>query len=249
MDSNAYTDQFYLSQNIHESVDFDYSSGLYCFTNNDNDYNYTNGNGNGNGDKNHQHHPQSQSFSPPPAPTPSHRPLLEYIPRRLEHYGPPQTLPPPINFTVNGIPGPYLYQLAPESRSPVIVDKPNDAVSYLLGKSCPATVKVDFDFPGFDIPLRERYRFNTHVTYAGKRKPISRQCLAQKIAERILMTMAGARADLRLNNTKNNNAQSQAHLIDPRWRVENVKTRSVRLVSLWCFGDYWVPVLAIDAVC
>ncbi|KAK1221037.1 hypothetical protein PQX77_016160 [Marasmius sp. AFHP31] len=61
MDSNVYTNQFYLSQNIHESVDFDSSSGLYCFNNN-----HTNGNGNGN--EGHQRQTQSQSFSHQPQP-------------------------------------------------------------------------------------------------------------------------------------------------------------------------------------
>ncbi|KAJ8074872.1 hypothetical protein PM082_019199 [Marasmius tenuissimus] len=238
MNSNAtaaYINQLYLSQNTHESVDFDSSSGLYIFNNNN--YNHTNGNGN----EGYQYQPQSQYYSPPPAPILAHRNLLEYIPRRIEHHGPPRTLPPPINFCVNGIPGPYLHQLDPESRSPVKVDNPNDAISSLLGKLTPAVVTVDFDFPGFDLPLRERYRFNTHLAVAGKQKPITRQCLAQKLAERILMTIAGARADLQRNNNP------QSHLVDPRWRLENVKTRSIRLVSLWCFGKYWVPILAVDA--
>ncbi|KAL0572389.1 hypothetical protein V5O48_006222 [Marasmius crinis-equi] len=163
-----------------------------------------------------------------------HRPV-EYLDRRPEHRASPLSV---IHLSVNETPGPYLSELM---LGNTVVDGPNDLV---FAQSGCLRASVGFDYPCLlTTPV---IRISTVV--GPDRRPITRQEFAREVVLSIFTQIKEAKAELQ-NPLAVKKPKYTQHFGpgQEKWRLDQVKTKRLRLISLNLYGKYWVPILATDA--
>ncbi|KAL0569361.1 hypothetical protein V5O48_012612 [Marasmius crinis-equi] len=148
---------------------------------------------------------------------------VEYLSRNPNHSGSP--FEKPINFAVGGVPGPYLPRLAKGLDE---VDRPDDTILEYTGWS---QTSVAFDFPGIRTPPKSR------ITIKENKRCITRQQFAIAVAQELLLWVETGEGDP---------SCAQSSVLAERWRLGNVKSDQLRLIAVNYYGQFWVPVFAVD---
>ncbi|KAF8801900.1 hypothetical protein BYT27DRAFT_7113818 [Phlegmacium glaucopus] len=135
-----------------------------------------------------------------------------------------------ISFSVDGMPGPYLLDLAEER---VIIDGEDDEVFKQFGWR---STKSQIDWPGIYV-LPEGFE-SYHKDSILLRRGEFAVLIATRIAEFIINTQRGYPLPFGQNQELTGSAK--------HWDIMKVDYHHLRLISANYYDDVWVPVLALD---
>ncbi|KAF8957748.1 hypothetical protein BDZ97DRAFT_1941030 [Flammula alnicola] len=146
--------------------------------------------------------------------------VVVYVPRLPEYSGKDHLAS--ITFSVQGMPGPYLKQLA---KDRVTMNGADDDVFSHFGWK---TTKFQFDWPGLSFPPNG--------------KPLTRRDFAIDIAIRVTRYITDIRRG------KHPTPREVRDEMSRKWDIRKVDVSSLRLISVNYYKKVWIPVLALDAV-
>lgn len=158
------------------------------------------------------------------------RDSVMYLPRCADFSGKDKDPRACISFSLDGMPGPYLLDLAEER---VIIDGEDDKVFQQFGWR---STKVQIDWPGLSIPPEGLKAFNKDGL--PLRRGELATFLATSIAKLIINTQRGYA--LPMGETQKLSGSAKY------WDIMKVDYNHLRLISANHYDKVWVPVLALD---
>ncbi|KAF8891103.1 hypothetical protein CPB84DRAFT_1748964 [Gymnopilus junonius] len=134
-----------------------------------------------------------------------------------------------IKFSVNGMPGPYIHELA---RGTIRIDGANDRVFEAFGWK---TIKFQISWPGFEFKGR---RLNVRDMNG---EPMRRDELASIIASQIYQFLSDVQNGKITQGTMIVNGR-----VSKSWDIKKISIAHLRLLGMNYYRSDWVPVLALD---